>query len=149
MRKTNKNFLMAGAFIMSLLPMIAGAAGTTPEGLWQAFNDQGKLTGYIRVTEHQGIYRGVVEKGLPTDTADKKCTACKDYRKDQPMLGMEIFAGVRRNGEVFDGGEILEPFSGNVYRVKIEMQESGNIMKVRGYQGVSLFGRTQYWRREE
>ena len=65
------------------------------------------------------------------------------------MLGMEIFAGVRRNGEVFDGGEILEPFSGNVYRVKIEMQESGNIMKVRGYQGVSLFGRTQYWRREE
>jgi hypothetical protein len=53
----------------------------TPVGLWQAFNDQGKPTGYIRVTEQDGVLRGVVERGLPTDTGEKFCTACKGERK--------------------------------------------------------------------
>ncbi len=121
----------------------------TPVGLWQSFNDQGKPTGYIRVTEQDGVLRGVVERGLPTDSEDKRCTACKEQRKNQRMLGMEILWNVHKEGDEYAGGEILDPFSGNIYRAKLNLLENGTKMKVRGYIGLSLFGRTQTWLREE
>lgn len=121
----------------------------SPVGLWQAFNDQGKPTGYIRVTEQDGVLRGVVERGLPTDTEEKFCTACKGERKNQRLIGMEVLWGLRKDGEGYVGGEILEPFSGNIYRAKLSLLENGTKMKVRGYLGISLFGRTQIWLREE
>lgn len=129
---------------------VAQAGSTdTPVGLWLAFNDQGKPTGYIRITEQDGVLRGVVERGLPTDTQEKFCTACKDHRKNQRMLGMEVLWNMHRDGNDYVGGEIIEPFSGNIYRAKLTLLEKGATLKVRGYMGVSMFGRNQIWIREE
>lgn len=121
----------------------------SPVGLWQAFNDEGKATGYIRISEKNGEFIGTVERGLPTDAADKYCTACKDHRKNQRLIGMDILWGLRNDGGGYSGGEILEPFSGNIYRAKLTLIENGSKLKVRGYAGISLFGRTQIWKREE
>lgn len=121
----------------------------SPVGLWKAFDEQGKPTGFILITEQDGVLGGIVERGLPTDIGDKYCTACRDYRKDQRLLGMEILSGLHRDGEGYEGDEILEPFSGNVYRAKLTLLENGAKLKVRGYVGFSLFGTTQIWQREE
>lgn len=139
--------LMYGLLAYPLLVMADTPA--TPVGLWQAFNDQGKPTGYIRILEQDGRLRGVVERGLPTDSEDKRCTACKDQRKNQRMLGMEILWNLHKESDEYQGGEILDPFSGNIYRAKLSLLENGTKMKVRGYVGLSLFGRTQIWLREE
>lgn len=137
---------------MLVLPLFAAnllaAAGDTPVGLWQARDDEGKPTGYIRITEREGTLRGTVERGLPGDT-EKFCTACQDRRKNQPLLGMEILSGLRRDGGSYTGGEILDPFSGNSYRARLTLLDQGRRLEVRGYVGVSLFGRTQIWTREE
>jgi uncharacterized protein (DUF2147 family) len=61
---------------------------------------------------------------------------------------MEVLWGLRKDGEGYVGGEILEPFSGNIYRAKLSLLENGTKMKVRGYVGLSLFGRTQIWLRK-
>ena len=136
------------AAVLVALTTYAGDAAS-PVGLWKAFNEQGKPTGSIRITEQDGVLRGIVERGLPTDSEDKRCTACRDQRKDQRLLGMEIISGLHRNGEDYEGGQILEPFSGNIYRAKLTLLENGTKLKVRGYVGFSLFGTTQIWQREE
>jgi len=142
-----RNFLM----LLALLLALSAQAGTSdsPVGLWQAFNDQGKATGYIRITEQDSVLKGTVERGLPTDAADKYCTACKDQRKNQRLIGMDILWGLHKDGDDYTGGEILEPFSGNIYSAKLTLLNNGAKLKVRGYAGISLFGRTQIWLREE
>lgn len=122
---------------------------TSPVGLWQSFTDTGKPTGHIRITEQNGLLQGVIERGLPADPEDKRCTACKGERKDQPMQGMKIIWDVRQEDSEFAGGEILDPFNGNIYRVKLTLEEGGKVLKVRGFVGLSVFGRTQKWLREE
>ncbi len=119
-------------------------------GLWKAHDDKGKPTGYIRISEDGAIYTGVVEKGLESDKEEKFCTACEGERKGQRLIGMTIIKGVVAKGDnSYLGTEILDPLSGNTYRVKLKLDDSGQLLKVRGYVGISLFGRTQIWKRAE
>lgn len=137
--------------VLSLLQAASALAAdiSSPVGLWKAFNDAGQPTGYIRISEKDGTYTGIAERGLPTDPEDKRCTECKGQRKNQRLQGMEILWNIHKDGDAYSGGEILDPFSGNIYRAKLELIEGGTQLKVRGYLGVSLFGRTQLWTREE
>ena len=120
----------------------------SPAGLWKTHDDEGEPTGYVRITEQGGFYTGVIEKGLETDKEDTFCTECKDERKGQRLVGMTMMKGVKAKGDSYEGAEILDPFSGNTYRVKLTIKEA-NKMEVRGFIGVSLFGRTQIWERVE
>jgi uncharacterized protein (DUF2147 family) len=121
----------------------------SPAGLWKAHDDKGKPTGYIRVKEDQGVFTGVIEKGLESDKEEKYCTACTDERKGHRLIGMTMLKQVKAKGDAYEGTEILDPFSGKTYRVKLAMKEAGQTMEVRGFVGVSLFGRTQVWQRVE
>ena len=121
----------------------------SPAGLWKTHDDKGAPTGFVRVTENQGVFTGVIEKGLETDTEEQYCTACKDARKDQKLVGMTVMKNVKAKGETYEGTEILDPFSGNTYRVKLTLKDAGKKMEVRGFVGLSLFGRTQVWQRTD
>ncbi len=140
-----KPLLIAAIFAQSLF----ANASTDPSGLWKTHDDKGKPTGYVRVLEENGVYMGVIEKGLDTDKEEKYCTACKDERKGQRMIGMTMMKNVKSKGDGYEGTEILDPFSGNTYRVKLSLKEAGKKMEVRGFVGFSLFGRTQVWERVE
>ena len=134
---------------MLFISHFAQANNATPAGLWKTLDDDGKPTGYVRIEVVQDIYTGVIEKGLPTDKDEKYCTACKDERKDQKLVGMTMMKNVKAKGDAFEGSEILDPFTGNTYRVKLTLKEGGKKMEVRGFIGISLFGRTQVWERAE
>lgn len=118
-------------------------------GLWQAFNDKGEPTGYIRISEQDGVFKGTVERGLPTDKEEKYCTACKGERQNQRLMGMDILWGLRKQGNDYGGGEILDPFSGEIASARLRMLEGAAKLKLRGYKGLEMFGRTQIWKREE
>ena len=62
---------------------------------------------------------------------------------------MTMMKNVKAQDENYLGDEILDPFSGNTYRVKLKLKEAGNKLEVRGFVGLSLFGRTQVWERVE
>lgn len=49
----------------------------------------------------------------------------------------------------YNGGEILDPDNGKVYRSKIALRDGGRQLSVRGYIGVPLPGRSQTWLRPE
>lgn len=144
--KIFKRYLLFATLFSLAMPAMASEL----EGLWLSHDDNGKPTGYIKIIEENGVYTGVIEKGLQTDKEEKFCTACKDDRKDKRLIGMTMLKGVVDKGHgSFEGTEILDPFSGNTYRVKLRMKDDGQTLAVRGYVGLSLFGRTQTWRRAQ
>ncbi|HSV69866.1 MAG TPA: DUF2147 domain-containing protein [Methylibium sp.] len=135
------------------LAALAAQAQTTPVGLWKTTDDEtGKEKSLVRLTEADGVLTGKVEKLLDPARQDAKCDKCSDERKDQPVLGMTIVKGVKRNAdhpERWDGGEILDPNKGKTYKVRITPVDGGKTLEVRGYIGAPLLGRTQTWSRVE
>jgi uncharacterized protein (DUF2147 family) len=61
------------------------------------------------------------------------------------VLGLELLTGFAWDNGVYNGGEIYDPQSGKTYACKLTIE--GNKLKVRGYVGISLFGRTEYFER--
>ena len=130
----------------------AAFAQASPVGLWKTIDDaSGKPTALIRITDNQGELQGKIEKLFrsPEEDQNPKCTLCQDARKDQPMIGMTILTGLRKHGDEYSGGEILDPKNGKVYKSKLSVHEGGRKLEVRGYIGVPMFGRSQVWLRQE
>ncbi|HNH34502.1 MAG TPA: DUF2147 domain-containing protein [Rhodocyclaceae bacterium] len=129
-------------------------ADPTPAGLWKTIDDDGKKEkSHVRIVDANGVLSGRIERLLDTaDKADSVCDKCTDERKDQPVVGLTIIRNVRRNTDSpgqWDGGDILDPKNGKVYRVRLMPIEEGRKLEVRGYVGAPLFGRTQTWIRVE
>lgn len=140
--------LVAAAMSAALGPRIA-VAQATPVGLWNTISDtDGQLTGIVEIREDHGEYVGIVRGILvAADPADSVCGKCPGELKGQRIVGLEILRHMRRHGDEWSGGEILDPETGKTYRAKMKLAADGQKLVVRGYIGVSLFGRSQTWLR--
>ena len=130
----------------------AAFAQATPHGLWRTVDDEtGKEKSLVRLVDNGGVLTGRIEKLLDPAKQDAKCDKCSDARKGQPVLGMTIVEGVRKNADepYWDGGSILDPNNGKTYKVRMTPKDGGKALDVRGYIGAPLLGRTQTWQRVE
>ncbi|GAB4331654.1 MAG: DUF2147 domain-containing protein [Bacteroidales bacterium] len=66
--------------------------------------------------------------------------------QSRPIMGLLLVKDFIFDGELWDDGEIYDPKSGNTYDCYMKL-ESPDKLKVRGYIGISLIGRTTYWTR--
>jgi uncharacterized protein (DUF2147 family) len=131
------------------------AADTSPVGTWQQVDDDtGEITSIIKITKNHDELTGTVVKvvhqspeQIARDGKPPICTQCSGKRHNQPVEGMVIMWGVSQHGDHWSGGHILDPANGKTYKVKLTLADHGQHLKVRGYVGMSLFGRTQVWRR--
>jgi uncharacterized protein (DUF2147 family) len=141
------------ALLVGVSARVAAAevADSSPVGLWQTISDvDGKPHGLVRITEKDGTYQGtIVDILAPGEDRLARCELCPDIRKDQPIIGLVILTGLKRHGEEYDGGEILDPDTGSIYRCQARLTDGGRTLVVRGYIGFSLFGRSQTWRRSQ
>ncbi|MDR0478707.1 MAG: DUF2147 domain-containing protein [Burkholderiaceae bacterium] len=145
-----RKFAILGALLVSAGTVFAQNA--SPVGLWQTVDDKtGHPLALVKISENaDGTLSGVVVQGLtPGANLKVRCTKCTDERKDQPILGMTIIRAMKHDGAVWDGGDVLDPKSGQVYRCKLSLTDGGQQLVVRGYIGVSLFGRSQTWIRQQ
>jgi len=101
----------------------------------------------VRIYEHNGAFFGKIESSLKAADAKERCELCTDERKNKPIIGLVILRGLKKQGEEFTGGDILDPESGTVYRCKLRILDQGKTLVVRGYVGVSVLGRSQTWLR--
>ena len=137
----------------ALALVLAAAAGTaaaqaTPVGLWKTIDDETRQEkSYVRITEADGALTGRIEKVLDPARQDAKCEKCTDERKDKPVTGMTILRNAKANGDAWEGGDILDPNNGKVYRVRLRPEEGGRQLEVRGY--IGPFYRNQHWIRVE
>ena len=148
-------------FFVFLLLTISGSHAGQPEGskswpteqltgLWQQYDDDTKLlSSLVRIVRTpDNHYEGFVESVIPGPGEDPnpRCRKCEGELKNKPVLGIRVlWSLVRVNETHFDQGEIIDPDDGTVYRLKITVVDKGRKLEVRGYKGISLFGRTQVW----
>ena len=139
--------LAAFALLVSAVSLCA--ADLSPEGIWKTTDDKtGKPKGLVRIYQENGAYFGRVEVSLDPARAKEVCDLCKDERRNQPVVGMVVMRNMRRNGDEYTGGDILDPDIGTVYRCKFRVEDQGRKLLVRGFIGFSLFGRSQTWVRQ-
>jgi uncharacterized protein (DUF2147 family) len=60
---------------------------------------------------------------------------------------MTILRHMHQDGDEWSGGEILDPENGKTYRAKMKLTDGGQKLVLRGYIGISIFGRSQTWLR--
>jgi|GEM_PF-235339 len=123
---------------------------TTAAGLWQETDDQGRPGAWFLFVEKDGLYRGRLVKGFKQPGEQKlmlTCEKCTGDQKDAPMSGLTIVKDMKRKGNKYVDGNILDPRDGTVYHAQMELSADGEQLAVRGYLGIPLLGQTQIWTR--
>jgi uncharacterized protein (DUF2147 family) len=147
-----KHFITGAAMLALSVTALSAWADGSPVGLWKNIDDSsGKPSALIRITESGGELTGKIEKLFrePGEEANPICTKCDGALKDQPVIGMTILSGLKKDGDEYSGGQILDPGNGKLYKSKLSVVDDGKKLNVRGYIGVPMLGRTQVWLREE
>ena len=145
-------FLATFVVLLLVLPVsgeaaAAGARLASPVGLWEAFDNDGKSEGFIRIFQIKGLYYGRIEPSFPTDDRSARCTRCTDDRHNQPIIGLVLLRHLRpQNGE-YVGGDILDPDTGHIWSCKMRLTDGGRQLIMRGFIGISLLGSSQTWKR--
>jgi uncharacterized protein (DUF2147 family) len=151
-KATSSVALIVLATLVNLSFACIAGAQESPAGLWKSVDDKtGKAKSLIRITETAGELQGKIEKLFPAPDAEQnpKCDKCEGTNKDQPILGMTILSGLKKNGDEYSGGKILDPENGKSYSSKLNLSDNNKKLNVRGYVGVPMFGRSQTWIREQ
>jgi uncharacterized protein (DUF2147 family) len=149
--------IMWSAFLSVFLCVFLGAAivplrAAEPSavGLWEQVDEtSGKAESWFRITERNGVYEGAIVKIFykPGEDQNWVCDKCEGAERGAPVLGLMLIKGMRRNGDTYEDGTIMDPRDGSVYRALMRLSADGRKLEVRGYLGISLFGRSQIWNR--
>ena len=129
-------------FLLIFSTFITNAQTIT--GKWVTFDDNtGQKKGVVEIFEKDNKYYGKIIKSFTSDE-NAICEKCVGNKKNQPIIGLQIIEDLKLKKDIYEGGTILDPENGETYKCYIEIVNSNKI-KVRGYIGFALLGRTQYW----
>ena len=118
------------------------------EDVWITQDDEtGKKKSEVLLYKNNGKLYGKIINLLLEEDKGKICINCKGENKNLPIEGMVIVEDLKLNGKTWEEGTILDPKSGKTYSCYITFDDD-NTLKVRGYIGFSLLGRTQKWIRK-
>jgi len=116
-------------------------------GKWKTVDDEtGEAKSIVEVYEKDGKLYGKVVEILNPAKKDAKCQNCKGADKDKPILGLVIIKGLKKDGDEYTDGDILDPQKGKLYSCTVKL-DGKDKLSVRGYMGISLLGRSQTWSR--
>ena len=107
----------------------------------------GKAKSIVAIREQNGRLDGSIEKIFNPPVPKPTCYLCTGAKKNRPLMGLEILWGFRWDGSRWSGGQVLDPETGKIYRASLALEDGGRKLLLRGYIGIPLFGRTQYWQR--
>jgi uncharacterized protein (DUF2147 family) len=145
-----RQLAIAGAFAIVFTGSVPGyAAEQTAAGLWQKTEDGKPVIWILMVDHHDGTFEGVIARkfskpGVPETVT---CAQCTDDRKDAPVLGISFIRDMKRAGLEYEGGNVLDPRNGDVWRAKMTLSPDGQELTMRGYVLTPILGKDDVWQR--
>jgi uncharacterized protein (DUF2147 family) len=143
--------LMAGLQPLAGMAQATPADAATPVGRWRTVDDTTKKPkSMVTLWMTDGRLFGRIDTLLDPDpkNPEHKCLLCPGEFKDKPFVGLQFVWGLKSLDGEWSGGYILDPDNGKIYKCLIAVEDGGKRLKVRGYIGIPLLGRSQYWYRE-
>lgn len=138
---------MKKLLLVSLLFVKICAYSQSVIGKWKTIDDEtGQAKSIVEIFEQNGKVYGKVIEILDVEHKKSLCTNCTGLDKNKPILGLTVIKGLIKDEDEYNSGKILDPKNGKLYKCYITL-ENKDKLKVRGYIGFSLLGRTQYWYR--
>lgn len=135
-------------FSLFILAMIAGAAPAFAQSKADAILGEwltAKKDSRIQIYKQGNQYAGKVLWGTGSDKKDTKNP--NPALRSRDLIGLTLLNGFAVDGDdTWTGGTIYDPREGKTYSCKLTLK-SPDQLNVRGYVGVSLFGRTETWTR--
>ncbi len=139
--------LLAAAYAM---PVAAQIKGDDIVGVW--LNED--KDAHVKIENRDGKYYGNIiwlKEPIDEETGKPKLD---DENPDpelqkRPVMGLELLTGFVFDGDdEWEDGDIYDPKSGKTYSCYMKFtDDTKDRLKVRGYIGISLIGRTTYWTR--
>lgn len=116
---------------------------------WQTVDEKtNEKKAIVQLTESNGQMSGKIIKVLNPADAKEKCTKCSGALKNQPIQGLNFLTGFKASGDnQWTDGKLVDPESGKTYSGKVTLSDNGQTLKLRGYVGSPVFGRSQTWSR--
>ena len=140
---------MKKSLFILLFIISSSISAQTIFGKWENRDEEtGKVDSIVEVYEKDGKAYAKIIEILDETHKNDVCVKCKGKQKDKPILGMHILNGLKKDGDEWSGGKILDPKNGKKYKCYIKL-ESADKLKIRGYIGFAAFGRTAYWYRKK
>lgn len=120
----------------------------TVEGKWKTYDvfNQNKEESIVQIDIIDDALYIKIDQILPEEHKDDLCTECNDQRKNQPIIGMMILQGATLKDGVWQGAYILNAKNGKEYGCHISLV-APDLLKIRGFVGYPIFGKTLYWTR--
>ena len=152
--KTNwMRWLCAGAGVVLALVAVVGAGAQelsaklqNAVGLWQVVNSDGSPGGKVETYLENGKLFGRVTEVRPGRTPKDVCDKCSGEFKNQLILGMVNMRNFHPEGDDWVDGTVVDPENGKEYKGKI-WAVNKDTLRMRGFIGISLLGRTETWTR--
>jgi len=141
---------IAGGFAIALATPFAGhAAEPTAAGLWQKTEDGKPVVWVLVVDHHNGMFEGAIAKKFPKPGEPElmTCAKCADDRKDATILGISLIRDMKRSGLEYQGGNILNPRDGQIWKAKMIVSGDGQQLTLRGYLLMPALGKDETWQR--
>jgi len=136
------------ALLVTLLAALHGADADRILGTWTSADGKAR----IRISAAQGAYLGTIcWLGSPNDDQGKPRV---DGLNPDPALRSQAIVGLRILKDLvpsgtgyYDQGWIYDPESGKSYHCHATLSDDSAALALRGYIGISLFGRSETWTR--
>ena len=147
--ETTKQFkIMKHLFLLLIIVSSFTAKGQTIIGQWETYDDKTKeKKAVIEIYKTNDFYFAKIIENFVGDK-NAICEKCKENKKNKPIIGLIIIENIKKSDNEYSGGTILDPESGETYSCYLELIDN-NTLKVRGFIGFSLFGRTQNWNKKK
>ncbi len=127
----------------------ASAADQLNNTKWTTYNDKNQPDSVLQFTEKNGVLSAnIIEVLDPRSKGKATCDVCKGKFKDKPLIGGTVLWNLKadpKDANKYIDGSGIEPETGMTFSGKAELQ--GDTLKLRGYKGISLLGKTRILKR--
>ncbi len=143
MKKINQLAVIAAIFVCSSISAMA------QEILGKWWDEEHKGQTELYMSPSGKLYGKITMLAEPIDKETGKAALDKHNSdpklRSRPTLGLVVVFGFVKNGNKWEGS-VYNPKDGKTYSGYMELQPDGRL-KLRGYVGITLIGKTEYWTR--